>query len=51
MELTFNDYAYLELSFIRVNSLGKLVIKSLNSDLAVEQTMEQLFLSWTIKRY
>lgn len=51
MELTFNDYGYQELSFIRVNSLGFLVIKSLNSDMAVEQSMEQLFLSLTIKRY
>jgi hypothetical protein len=43
MECTFNDYAYLELSFIRVNSMGKLVIKAMYSDVAVEQTLEQLF--------
>lgn len=34
-----------ELSFIRVNSLGKLIIKAFDSDVAVEQTMEQLFIS------
>ncbi len=44
MELTFNDYAYLELSSIRVNSLGVCITKSLDSDLMVIKTLEQLFL-------
>ena len=44
MELTFNDYSYLELSHIRVNNLGVCVTKSLDSDLMVIKTMEQLFL-------
>jgi len=39
----------MKLSFIRVNSFGKLIIKAMDSDVGIEQTMEQLFLSWIIK--